>query len=85
MTPAELSLVCDAHIARKKAEQEAANSNIYNLAGLIRMAVWGKKMPKYDSIFEPEKEKKEKKAMSDDEIFAAVCALNLAFGGKVIQ
>ena len=55
-------------------------ANIYNLAALIRAAVWSKHMPKYNSVF-PEK-KKEKKEMTDEEMYRSVLALNALFGGN---
>ena len=53
-------------------------ANIYNMAALIRSAVWSKHMPKYSSVF-PEKKKKE---MTDDEMYRSVLGLNSAFGGN---
>lgn len=80
MTPAELTLCADAYKKRMQAEQELISAQNYNLANLIRAAVWAKHMPSFDKV-RPAK-KKEKKSMTDEEMFKKVQALNRMFGGS---
>ena len=60
-------------------ERQMRNADIYNLAALIRTAVWGKHMPKYDTVFRKTSRKRE---MTDEEMYSSVLALNALFGGN---
>ena len=80
MTPSELNLAARAYSARTKSEQEFASLMNYQLATLIRAAVWSKRMPEYRSPFEAKPKQIEQ---SDDALFASVLALNAAMGGTI--
>ena len=80
MTPGELNLAVKAYGERLRLEQRMAAASNYNLACLIRTAVWGKRMPKFEQVVGSDKPKA-KKNMTDDEMYAVVKALNRAFGG----
>lgn len=62
-----------------ESERQMRNADIYNLATLIRTAVWGKHMPKFDTVFRKTSRKKE---MTDEEMYSQVLALNALFGGS---
>lgn len=84
MTPLQLILAGEAFVSMREAEQERTQANIYLLSSLIRTAVWGKRLPKYDRLFKKEEEPKPKtKTMTDRQLYDAVLALNAAFGGSV--
>lgn len=77
MTPRELRLFAEVYNKRMEAEQERRHQEIYISASLISNFVWAKKKPTYEQVF-----KKKKKAMTDEEMYQAVKALNFAFGGE---
>lgn len=58
-------------------EDERKKAGIYNLAALIRTAVWGKRMPDYEQVF-----RRKQKEMSDEAMYASVLALNAMMGGR---
>ena len=60
--------------------EEIRRRRDYNLAALVRIAVRGKHMPKFDQL-EREGRKKKKEAMTDMELYEAVRAWNRALGG----
>ena len=66
---------------REKLRDEAKmkRREIYTLAGLIRTMVWARHAPSYESVFPETAGKKE---MTDEQMYAQVCALNKLFGGK---
>ena len=72
MTPRELA-ACFAGAAR---QQDQRRRNIYDLAVLVRQAVWGKgDLPDYEELYG------EKRDPTDNELYAVARALNAAFGG----
>ena len=81
MTPAELKLAADAFCERTDARRRETEANLYNLACLIREAVWAKKMPDFERLF-PKAEKKTRE-QSDDEMFKQAERLCRLFGGEI--
>lgn len=72
MTPRELA-ACFAGAAR---QQYRRRQNIYDLAVLVRLAVWGKgDLPDFEELYG------EKRDPTDSELYAVARALNAAFGG----
>lgn len=72
MTPRELA-ACFAGAAR---QQDRRRRNIYDLAALVRLAVWGKgDLPAFEDLYG------ERRDPTDDELYAVARALNAAFGG----
>ena len=63
------------YIEEQKDRQRLTEINLYNHAVLIRSAVFAKRMPKFNAPTE------KKKAMTDEEMYASVVALNTLFGG----
>lgn len=79
MTPVELNACARAYGRRQEAQRREKQSDIYNLAALIREMVWAKSAPSFERVF-PENAGTAKE-MSDDAMYATVRALNAAFGG----
>lgn len=79
MTPVELNACARAYGRRQEARRREKQSDIYNLAALIREMVWAKTAPSFERVF-PENAGTAKE-MSDDAMYATVRALNAAFGG----
>ena len=79
MTPVELNACARAYGRRQEAQRREKQSDIYNLAALIREMVWAKSAPPFERVF-PENAGTAKE-MSDDAMYATVRALNAAFGG----
>ncbi len=79
MTPVELNACARAYGRRQEAQRREKQSDIYNLAALIREMVWAKSAPSFERVF-PENAGTAKE-MSDDAMYAVVRALNAAFGG----
>ena len=79
MTPVELNACARAYGRRQEAQRREKQSDIYNLAALIREMVWAKTAPSFERVF-PENAGTAKE-MSDDAMYATVRALNAAFGG----
>lgn len=79
MTPGELNACARAYGRRQEAQRREKQSDIYNLAALIREMVWAKTAPSFERVF-PENAGTAKE-MSDDAMYAVVRALNAAFGG----
>lgn len=72
MTPRELT-ACFAGAAR---QQDQRRRNIYDLAVLVRLAVWGKDdLPAFEDLYGV------KRDPTDNELYAVARALNAAFGG----
>lgn len=65
---------------REQAEDDARldMARIYDLSAAIRAMIWHKTAPSFAELFP----KARKKEMSDDEMYAEVCALNKMFGGE---
>lgn len=80
MTPRQFAAYANGCIERREDDQKLAQVNIYNLACLVKSAVWGKHMPKYSKAF-PDAKMRRKEAMTDEEMFAAVCAFMQGRGG----
>lgn len=81
MTPQELSLAVEARNRREQDAQRARLAEDYALAGMIRLAVWAKRMPSFERLFPERKGGETKHSMTDEEMYAAVVALNRAMGG----
>lgn len=79
MTPVELNACARAYGRRQEAQRREKQSDIYNLAALIREMVWAKTAPSFERVF-PDTAKTADK-MTDEAMYAAVRALNAAFGG----
>lgn len=77
MTPRELEWLLEAHREQTEMNARREREKIYNLAGAIRTMIWSKHPPDYDQMFP-----KDRKEMSDEEMYAQVRALNAMFGGK---
>ncbi len=77
MTPAAFNAYVRGYLKEQEAQQEMVAAQNYRLAAIVRAAIWSKHMPPYES-FAP---KKQKKVMSDEEMFQSVLALNTALGG----
>ena len=80
LTPRQFAAYADGCIERRNDDQKLAQVNIYNLACLVKSAVWGKHMVKYERAF-PDAKKLRDGAMSDEEMYASVCAFMKARGG----
>ena len=78
MTPRELVLWLQGRREQMEDEARAQRRNIYSLASLIRVMVWAKHPPSYESAFPSDNTRKE---MSDEQMYAQVRALNKLFGG----
>ena len=81
MSPRELKIFADAFRARMVDEARIKRAEAYQLASLIRTAVWEKRMPSYETIFPDDHERKE---MTDEEMLEQARALNRAFGGSEV-
>ena len=79
MTPRELMLWSRAFREKVLDDAKMKRREIYTLAGLIRTMVWARHAPSYESVFPETARKKE---MTDEQMYAQVCALNKLFGGK---
>lgn len=79
MTPRELLWLVDEYQKRNKDDAKISRSKLYTLAALVRTMIWSKRPPKYERVFPEDREKKE---MTDDELYAQARALNALFGGK---
>ena len=80
MTPARLNLLADAYTARERERQRLTDANIYNLASLVRAMIWGKHPPTFAEAFPADQPPK--RAMTDQQMYAQVKALNAMFGGE---
>ena len=79
MTPAQLNVYARTRGELLAARQRVTEANLYNLAALIRGAVWGKHgLPPFEKAFRKEAPAR---AMSDEELFRQVQVLNKLFGG----
>lgn len=79
MTPRELLWMVDEWQERNRDEVKISRSKLYTLAALVRAMIWSKHPPKYERVFPEDREKKE---MTDDELYAQAKVLNALFGGK---
>ena len=80
MTPAQLNVYARARSEALAARQRLAAANLYNLATMIRGAVWGKLgLPPFEKMFP---EAAPARSMSDEAMFRQVQALNKLFGGE---
>lgn len=75
MTPYQLNMIIEETEKMKEKEEK----NLIQQAYLISRWVWAKKI----NIEEILGEKKEKKAMTDDEMLQQVKVLNVMFGGEI--
>lgn len=80
MTPAQLRVFSDAFLDRMKIERKRDEHRLYNLAGLIRVMIWSKHPPRFESVFPEAPE--ERKPMTDEQMFNQIQALNAMWGGK---
>ncbi len=78
MTPAELNLSAEIYAEKKKQEEQ----NMIIQAYLISRWVWAKEIP-IEKILNELGTNKEKKEMTDEEMFNQVKMLNNLFGGDV--
>lgn len=82
MTPASfnayVSGYLDAEQQKKKVDLQIQDKMVYNLACLVRIAIHGKKIPKYHPNIG-----QKKKHMTDEEMFKEVSALTIAMGGEI--
>lgn len=85
MTPVELNIYARAYGKRCKQEQRLQTANIYSLATLIRSMVWSKHPPSYDRAFPDKPDPKQRKEMTDDQMYAMVRGLNALYGGKEVD
>lgn len=76
MTPRELHLWAEAYLDRNRRAERDKKTEIYNLAGLIRVMVWAKHPPRFQEVFP------DKTEMDDDEMYETVRALNRLMGGE---
>lgn len=80
MTPAQLNVYARARSEALAARQRLTEANLYNLATMIRGAVWGKHgLPPFEKMFP---EAAPARSMSDEAMFRQVQALNKLFGGE---
>lgn len=79
MTPSQFYAWTNGYLEKLENDRQLRQADIYNLAALIRAAVWSKHMPKYESVFHRNRKKKE---MTDEQMYSAVLALNAMFGGE---
>lgn len=80
MTPAQLNVYARTRSEALAAQQRLTAANLYNLAAMIRCAVWGKHgLPPFEKVFP---EAAPARAMSDEAMFRQVQALNKLFGGE---
>lgn len=77
MTPAAFNAYVRGYLDDMESRQQMQTALNYQLAGMIRSAVWAKHMPRFEA-FTP---KKKKKVMTDEEMYQSVLALNAALGG----
>ena len=77
LTPSELRICAEAWQQRRQDEQSLLQKNIYSLAALIRVAVWSKSMPGYESVYGENAKGK----MTDEQMYENVRAINRLFGG----
>ena len=77
MTPAAFGAYVQGYLQEQETQQELLAAQNYRLAAIIRAAVWSKRMPPYEH-FAP---RKQKKVMTDEEMYQSVLALNAAMGG----
>ena len=77
MTPAAFSAWTKGYICTQKENDERMKAWIYCHASLVRSAVWGRRMPDYEQIFA-----RNRRNMSDEEMYESVLALNAMIGGK---
>lgn len=78
LTPAQFYIYVKTCVDSAAQQRKATNADVYNLASLVRVAVWGKRMPKYEAVFQSAK----KRNMSGDDMFKFVSALNASLGGN---
>ncbi len=78
MTPSELNLSAEIYAEKKKQEEQ----NMIIQAYLISRWVWAKEVP-IEKILNELGTNKEKKEMTDEEMFNQVKILNTMFGGEV--
>lgn len=80
MTPAQLNVYARARSEALAARQRLTAANLYNLATMIRGAVWGEHgLPPFEKMFP---EAASARSMSDEAMFRQVQALNKLFGGE---
>lgn len=79
MTPASFGAYVKGYLQEQETQQELLAAQNYRLAAIVRAAIWAKHMPPYET-FAPKK--KRQKAMTDDEMYQSVLALNTALGGR---
>jgi enamine deaminase RidA (YjgF/YER057c/UK114 family) len=77
MTPAAFVAYVRGVLDGEKTRLEEARATAYNLAVMVRDAIYSNRMPKYESYFQ-----KQKKPMSDDDMYDTVVSLNKALGGN---
>jgi len=80
MTPSQFYAFVDGYTKNVEMESNKKNTELYNLASLIRVAVWEKKMPAFDDVFKS----KNNEPMTDDQMYSVVQSLNALFGGNSV-
>jgi len=85
MTPAGFYTYCSGYLEHEKAAKEKdlewQNAISYNLASLISHLLAGKRLPKYKPLFRKDR----REAMTDEELYKTVCALNILMGGETTE
>ena len=69
----------EAREEQAEADVREGRARIYGLAAAVRAMIWSKHPPSYERMFPKDRERKK---MTDDEMYAQVRALNAMFGGK---
>jgi len=80
MTPRELNTYAYAKRDALNAQQRRTARTIYDLSLLIRAAVWAREVPDFNEVFPETGTHAE--AGGDDQLYAAVRALNALMGGR---
>ena len=78
MTPAAFHAYVQGYLKEQETQQTMTAAQNYRLAVMVRSAIWEKRMPAYET-FAP---KQQRRAMTDEEMYQSVLALNAALGGK---
>lgn len=84
LTPAVFRAFIDGYFDRQKEQADLQRVQNYNLAVMIRSAVWAKiQMPDYSHFCKEGGDDGKPKIMSDEQMYQQVLALNAALGGSV--
>lgn len=79
MTPAAFYAYVRGALQAQQDKQEIRQHLVYDLACMVRTAIWGKRMPEYRRFYPP----RHKEIMSDEAMYQQVVALNAMLGGSV--